>query len=297
MSDWLTQHLRSPVPADRDLPGGESRRLLVEGAGALGITLTSDQIIQLLKYLSELIRWNPQLKLTRLQQEREILVEYFLEALSGLRALGEKVGPGVDLGSGAGFPGLVMKIARPSLKITLVEADGKRVSFLHQVIGLLKLTGIPVFRAPFEQLAGSEWEERFDFLITRSLPPEQVIEKGRRFLRLGGRALFFQIDVKEEEWRGRLGSYTGMELEKVEAVKLTANPNARSIIFVKQLLLIPKPPPVESKPLEELPVEPTSLDKKPIEQKPIDPKPAEPNRSNEALSPSPIMKEAPSNQE
>ena len=121
----------------------EACRHLAEGLRDLGIEpLPSSTLAQLWRYFTELMRWNRTMNLVAEAPDQGVLENHFLDSLTLLPLLGE--GPLLDVGTGAGFPGLALKIARPELEVTLVEPRQKRVSFLRQVIRTLKLTGITV---------------------------------------------------------------------------------------------------------------------------------------------------------
>ncbi len=117
--------------------------ILQEGAGALGLSLTGVQFDQLARYLAELKRWNARINLTALRTDRDMVIRLFLDSLALLPFLGDAASL-ADLGSGAGFPGLVLKIARPEMAVTLVESRGKKAAFLEYMISVLKLTDVKV---------------------------------------------------------------------------------------------------------------------------------------------------------
>ena len=124
----------------------DPRTLLKEGAAALGLSLKPPLLQQLLLYLAELKRWNARVNLTGLRTDRDIVSKHFLDSLALLPFLGEA--PSLaDLGSGAGFPGLVLKILRPEMALTLVESRGKKAAFLEFLVALWQLPGVEVVQA------------------------------------------------------------------------------------------------------------------------------------------------------
>ena len=129
---------------DRNLDTGESRGLLEWGARALGLDLAPEQIEQFLVYLELLLKWNRKMNLTALRSPREIIIHHFLDSLLLLPHIPQNTRL-LDIGSGAGFPGLPLKIARPGLTIDLVEATAKKASFLKEAVRRLGLSGIKVF--------------------------------------------------------------------------------------------------------------------------------------------------------
>ncbi len=129
------------------------REQLQQGCGALGIVLDGEAVERLFLYFTELMRWSRKINLiAKGAAEAEILENHFLDSLTLLPLLD---GPGLhllDVGSGAGFPGLVCKAVRPEMTVTLLEPRLKRVSFLRHIIRTLKLTGV-------EALAGRVEDE------------------------------------------------------------------------------------------------------------------------------------------
>jgi 16S rRNA (guanine527-N7)-methyltransferase len=163
--------------------------LLVEGAKTLGVPLSADAIDQCSHYLDLLIRWNRKINLTGTRSPHEIVIRHFLDSLTPL-LLDLPFGCWADVGTGAGFPGLILKIVRPELSMTLIEASEKKVAFLLSAIGQLGLTDITVICNRLERVLPSS--KLFDILASRAVSPNEVIRYGRRLLRPGGRFLFLQ---------------------------------------------------------------------------------------------------------
>lgn len=125
------------------LSQGEACQRIADGLAALAIEpLPAPCLSQLWRYFTELSKWNRSINLVAKASDQEILENHFLDSLTLLPAIASA--PLLDVGSGAGFPGLVIKIARPEYEVTLVEPRQKRVSFLRHVIRALGLTGIKV---------------------------------------------------------------------------------------------------------------------------------------------------------
>ena len=112
--------------------------LLREGAAALGLELPQAVLAQFQVYLQELQTWNARVNLTGLTDPRDIIIKHFLDSLAVLPFI-EGAPSLADLGSGAGFPGLALKLARPDLALTLVESRGKKVAFLEYLVALWRL--------------------------------------------------------------------------------------------------------------------------------------------------------------
>ena len=168
------------------------RELLRRGLCRIGLRLTPAQHEALGVYLSELQRWASQVNLTGLRSEEAIIREGFLRSLA-YRAAFEPAVPvkAIDVGSGAGFPGLVLKISYPGINMTLLEPRRKRAAFLRSIIRRLELAGIRCIQARVEELHGdTEHRGRYDVAFARAVGP--VPEMARMIeplLKPGGRLI------------------------------------------------------------------------------------------------------------
>ncbi|ONI43549.1 16S rRNA methyltransferase G [Candidatus Epulonipiscioides gigas] len=146
-------------------------KLLKDGAKQLGINLTDLQIEQLLEYKNLLLEWNKKLNLTAITKEEEIITKHFLDSLSVGYAINlDQYKNLIDVGTGAGFPGLVLKIVYAHLNITLVDSLNKRILFLDTIIEKLGLKNIITIHGRAEDLAQkSEYREKFDICCPRAV--------------------------------------------------------------------------------------------------------------------------------
>ncbi|MEJ5329645.1 MAG: 16S rRNA (guanine(527)-N(7))-methyltransferase RsmG [Desulfobaccales bacterium] len=195
-----------------DLAPEEVQGLLTKGAAELGLSLEEPLLRRFCQYLAELKRWNARVNLTGLTADRDIIIRHFLDSLAILPFLGE-ARVVADIGSGAGFPGLVLKLARPDLHLTLVESRGKKAAFLDYLVSLWGLEGVeiaPVYLTP--RLAAA-WGPRFEAALSRAtLKLKDFLAVAAPLLLPGGRALALKgPHLPEAEWRageaaaGRLG--------------------------------------------------------------------------------------------
>jgi 16S rRNA (guanine527-N7)-methyltransferase len=163
--------------------------LLQEGAAILGISLSPQVLTQLRVYLQELQTWNARVNLTGLKSARDMVVKHFLDSLAVLPFLDETSSL-ADLGSGAGFPGLVLKLVRPDLKLTLVESRGKKAAFLEYLVALWQLSGVEVIQAHLTPKLAQECGPRFAMVTSRAtFPLDRFLELAAPLLLPGGRAL------------------------------------------------------------------------------------------------------------
>jgi 16S rRNA (guanine527-N7)-methyltransferase len=163
------------------------RQTLMDGASAFGLILTDEQADACLVYLVELEKWNRKFNLTAIRNEREIVTKHFIDSFSYL--MGFRPEPGLallDMGSGAGFPALAIKIAAPSLSVTMVESVKKKGTFLRHIIRTLGLEDVRVFDLRMDELP-SEHYARYDVVTARAFSDmETAINEGKDFLKPGG---------------------------------------------------------------------------------------------------------------
>ena len=178
----------------------------MEGGLTLGVPLSPHTVARMVRYLRELTRWNQKVNLTALTTDADIVSKHFLDSLAAFKLIKPHPGlirPGpslrlLDIGTGAGFPGLVLKLQDPDLAVTLLEPSLKKAAFLHHIIGLLGLSGVAVITRRLEQLTGPERTAAFDLVAARALAPGVVLEAAPRLLAPGGRVLLFRVTPLEE---------------------------------------------------------------------------------------------------
>ncbi|GIW10623.1 MAG: ribosomal RNA small subunit methyltransferase G [Dehalococcoidia bacterium] len=161
----------------------------------LGLRLSASQLDQFEQYAALLVSWNQRLNLTRVVDPTGIAIRHLADSLA-VAAVWQPAGPAmlVDVGSGAGLPGLPLKILWPALTLTLIEAVGKKAAFLEAVVGALGLSGVRVVAGRAEE-AGQQpaLREQFDLALARGVAPLPVlVELVLPLVRLGGQAVLHQ---------------------------------------------------------------------------------------------------------
>ena len=180
----------------------KEKRLLSEKALDFGIDLSQRHLDLFGAYMDELLEWNRRINLTGLSERKRIIVELFLDSLIPTPFIPEK-GRMLDVGSGAGFPGIVIKVCRPHLKTCLMEANSRKTSFLKQVVRLLKLSDVDVVNGRIESDKDKLHPDGYHFITARALAgPDRIITWCSPFLCSGGLLITF------------LGSGAVDELEK-----------------------------------------------------------------------------------
>lgn len=138
---------------------------------ALGIDLTEKQIQQFISYYEKLVEWNEMMNLTAITEYDEVMKKHFIDSMTLIKAFDVNQSASViDVGTGAGFPGLVLKIAFPNLKITLLDSLNKRIQFLNEVIGNLGLDGVETIHGRAEDFAKpGKLREKYDLCVSRAV--------------------------------------------------------------------------------------------------------------------------------
>lgn len=165
--------------------------ILLDGATTFGIKLAQNQVSSLATYYRELERWNQKINLTATSDPREVAIKHFLDSLLFGQALEERAGVSLlDVGSGAGFPGLPLKILAPELHVTLLEPNEKKTSFLRHVVGTLDLRDVSVVsRNLRDYCRETEHHGLFSYVTTRAVAAEQVLPLSRTLLKKRGRVI------------------------------------------------------------------------------------------------------------
>ena len=168
-------------------------KLLKLHSDEMGIHLCPDQLDNFRRYVDHLRTWNESINLTSITDDREIVIKHFVDSLAGIIP-GEIPGGSrvIDVGSGAGFPGIPMKIARPDLRMVLVEPVQKKVSFLYSLIGHLRLKDVQVYYGTFQQFVSVfRGDDLFSRVTTRALKSEVVLRDALKVLVDDGRAILY----------------------------------------------------------------------------------------------------------
>ena len=143
--------------------------ILLKGAEQIGITLTSQVVASYLFYIKELKKWNQRINLTSLETDREIAVKHFLDSLT-IAPLLRDATQVLDIGTGAGFPGLPLKILSPPIELCLLESSQKKCSFLRHIVRGLKLANVEIVHGRAEDKKMAErYGGVFDLVLSRAL--------------------------------------------------------------------------------------------------------------------------------
>ncbi|HNB52830.1 MAG TPA: 16S rRNA (guanine(527)-N(7))-methyltransferase RsmG [Anaerolineales bacterium] len=205
------------------------------------LDLTPAQLQALTQYADLLQTWNQKFNLTAIRTPEEIWTRHFLDSLTCLRVMrGTPLTRVIDVGTGAGFPGLVLKIVHPEMHLTLVESVGKKVSFCEEVVRTLGLENVELQTARAEALGQSPaHREQYDWAIARAVAPLPVlVEYLLPFVKVGGKMLA-QKGIKTEEEVKQAEKAIPALGGKLEQIVPVARPGAEG----HTLIVIAKPRP------------------------------------------------------
>lgn len=210
----------------------EFYQFLNDGAFQLGISLGPEESFQFYKYLREVTIWNKKINLIKRENEKAIIIKDFLDSLIGHKRIWKGASL-LDLGSGAGFPGIPLKIIKPDLKVLLYEASLKKVHFLQNLTRLLRLKDLRVQWAADKKENQIYLLNGFDFVISRAFGPlGKFCQYGLPFLKKGGMLLAMKGRKGEEELKVALPliNNLGIKLSFIDHFQLPFLGHKRIII-------------------------------------------------------------------
>lgn len=212
---------------------------LSDCAKAAGFPLYENQLIQFENYAKLLLSWNEKMNLTAITKPEEIVTKHFVDSLYGLPYLsaGDRL---IDVGTGAGFPGIPLKIARPDLSLTLLDSLNKRLTFLNEVISALKLDDAKTVHARAEEGAAkkSPLRESFDCATARAVASLGVLaEYCLPYVKVGGVFLAYKGgDVGEELASSKNAICTlGGEIAEVQKHTIPSTDITHSVVVIKKV--------------------------------------------------------------
>lgn len=206
-----------------------------------GIELTAEMEEQFLLYYNMLIEWNSFMNLTAITDFDEVLKKHFTDSVSLIRAipdLAEKRFKVIDVGTGAGFPGIPLKIVFPNISVVLLDSLNKRVNFLNEVISKLQLTDITAMHGRAEDFAqNKEYRESFDLCVSRAVANLATLsEYCLPFVKKNGRFISYKSEKVSEEFEisGKAISVLGGEYENQVTFELPDSDIYRNLFIIKK---------------------------------------------------------------
>ncbi len=201
----------------------------------INIEITNNQLEQLDNYYKLLIEYNEKINLTAIIEEKDVYLKHFYDSLTLIKAvdLTKKINL-CDIGTGAGFPGIVLKIVFPNLNITLVDALDKRIKFLNKVIQELNLYNINSVHSRIEEFNEIE---KYDVVVSRAVAKINVLlELGCQIPKTNGLFILMKGNIEEElKISKKAIEQLNYKLEKIENFKLPIELSDRNIIVLKKI--------------------------------------------------------------
>lgn len=211
--------------------------LFIEETKKLGITLTDLQLEKLNQFYELLISWNQKMNLTRITEKEDVYLKHFYDSLTISKVIDLNQDLTLcDVGSGAGFPGIVLKICFPNLKITLLDSLQKRVNYLNEIIKELNLKDIEAIHTRAEDYAKQN-REKFDIVTARAVANLKMLsELCIPMVKVNGLFIAMKANIEEEiENSTEILNKLASKIEKIETFYLPIENSIRNIILIKKL--------------------------------------------------------------
>ncbi len=203
----------------------------------IDINLDNEICNKLYNYMNLLLEWNEKINLTAITDEKEIILKHFIDSFT----INKFINSGdimLDIGTGAGFPGLPIKIIRPEVDVFLMDSLNKRINFLNEVIELLQLKNIEAFHSRAEEMAkNNKFREKFDVVTSRAVAKLNILlEYMLPYTKIDGKCLCMKGPNIEEEIKEaeKALKILGGEIEKIEKIILPDSNIERNIIIIRK---------------------------------------------------------------
>jgi 16S rRNA (guanine527-N7)-methyltransferase len=221
----------------------DNKQLLIDGCSQIGINLTQNIADKFFKYKDILLEWNQKINLTAITEENEIILKHFIDSLSVLKFTSLSNKNVIDVGTGAGFPGIPLKIVDDTINLTLLDSLNKRVNFLEEVKNSLNMDNVNIIHGRAEDFGvKKDFREAFDICVPRAVANLSTLcEYCLPFVSLGGYLISLKGPDIEEELNGANNaiSILGGELERIEKFQIPTTDIIHSIVFIKKVRRCP----------------------------------------------------------
>ena len=215
----------------------EFKNELLIQAKKIDVILDEEQIQKFYKYMELLLEWNEKINLTAITEPRDVILKHFVDSLTICKEL-QKNKTLADIGTGAGFPGIPVKILRPDLDITLIDSLNKRVNFLTMVIEALKLEKIVALHGRIEDFGkNKKYREKFDYVTSRAVANLSTLSEYMiPLIKIGGKCICMKGSNIDEELKNaeKAVKTLGGKIEKVDTFLLPDTDMGRNIILIKK---------------------------------------------------------------
>ena len=230
-------------------------QLFVDGASEFNVDLEKKDIDNFFKYKDTLLEWNKKINLTAIEDDREIIIKHFIDSITVAPFIKKETKKIIDVGTGAGFPGIPLKIIMKNLDVTLLDSLEKRTKFLNEVINKLDLKDIRVIHSRAEDKGMSkDFREKFDLALARAVANLPVLlEYCLPFVKVGGTFIAMKgSNIEELDHSKKALEILGGEVKDVIQFNLPFTDIKRNIIIIKKFRHTPtKYPRKSGKPSKE----------------------------------------------
>ena len=208
----------------------------IKAVEELNINITKKQLNDLDTYYKMIIEYNSHTNLTRITDEKEVYLKHFYDSLTLVKAVNLDNQKLLDIGTGAGFPGLVLKIVFPNLKVTLIDSLNKRITFLNLVIKKLDLNNVEAIHARAEEYVLNN-KEKYDIVTSRAVANLNILsELCIPYVKVGGYFISMKAEVKNELTDSKKAIETlGGVLKETIIFKLPFDTGSRTLIKIKKV--------------------------------------------------------------
>jgi len=215
------------------------KELLAKAAEDMGINLSEAQLGQFMAYKDILLDWNQKINLTAITDEKEIMIKHFADSLSPLLFMEKTSGSVIDVGTGAGFPGVPLKIANPDFDVTLLDSLNKRIAFLEELKKTIGIEDIKCIHSRAEDGGrDKQLRERFDYCVSRAVAKLSVLcEYCLPFVAVGGSFIALKGPDVEDELKEAITAVKklGGEIADVKKITVPQSDITHSIVFIKKV--------------------------------------------------------------
>ena len=192
--------------------------------------LNEQQISKFLRYLELLLEWNEKFNLTAITDKDEIEEKHFIDSIELIKFFDVKNKTLLDVGSGAGFPGIPLAIVEPTLKITLLESNGKRVSFLREVVNDLDLKNVDIIQGRSEELGT---REKYDIVTARAVKELNVLLEITFYLvKVGGYFIAYKSSGIDEELLNAKHAFKCLQIDEYKKFEYFLPKSKNSRVFL-----------------------------------------------------------------
>lgn len=220
----------------------ELSELLIKGALHYGKDINNQQIEQFTQYMDILKDWNTKMNLTAIEDDREIIIKHFIDSLSILPYVKDKEQKIIDVGTGAGFPGIPLKIANSNIDVTLLDSLEKRVKFLNEVIKATNITKIKAVHGRAEDMGVNPvYREKHDIAVARAVANLPVLlEYCLPFVKINGIFIAMKGNNTDEFNNcSKALDILGGKIEKIEKMELPFTNIERNVVVVRKFRQTP----------------------------------------------------------